>query len=192
VSKRMCTIEGCTRPAHGRGLCGTHIARIRHGRPLDAPVRSWTRERIPCSVDGCEGRAKARSLCAKHYLRWFHHGDPLTVKPATGGSMPAELHPRWVGDAGGYHTAHNRVVAARGRAGDYDCEDCGSPAAHWSYDHRDLDERWSRLGPYSLKREHYRPRCVSCHKRLDLSFVVRRSRPDGKGKAVAQDDSQAS
>lgn len=35
----------------------------------------------PCHIDGCDRPAKARQMCNAHYLRWWHHGDPLYVRP---------------------------------------------------------------------------------------------------------------
>lgn len=34
---------------------------------------------MSCSIGDCTSPAKARGWCNRHYLRWFHHGDPLTV-----------------------------------------------------------------------------------------------------------------
>lgn len=72
-----------------------------------------------------------------------------------------------------YSAAHDRVRKAYGPASDYRCVDCGSAAEQWSYDHRDPSERLSATvkgrPPYSLKVEHYQPRCVSCHKVFDLA-----------------------
>lgn len=71
----------------------------------------------------------------------------------------------------GYEAAHHAVRVAKGSATDYACVDCGRPAVQWSYDHRDPDER--REVPsrtpmvFSLKVEHYEPRCARCHSRYD-------------------------
>jgi hypothetical protein len=35
-------------------------------------------ERI-CAVDGCGKPVKARDWCNAHWLRWWRHGDPLTL-----------------------------------------------------------------------------------------------------------------
>lgn len=32
-----------------------------------------------CSIAGCENFVRARKLCGKHYMRWWTHGDPLTI-----------------------------------------------------------------------------------------------------------------
>ena len=80
-----------------------------------------------------------------------------------------------------YGGAHARVKRAAGEADLYPCVDCGGPAQDWSYDHEDPDEIYGWLprhpnsrgndcyAPYSLKVEHYQPRCKRCHRRLDLA-----------------------
>ena len=76
-----------------------------------------------------------------------------------------------------YGSAHVRVSKARGAAREYDCVDCGGAAEHWSYDHADPDEvtgpsASGRLVPYSLKVDHYEPRCATCHRRFDRQVTV--------------------
>lgn len=73
-----------------------------------------------------------------------------------------------------YQAMHKRIAKDRGPAREYDCVDCGGAAAHWSYDHADLNELVGPVGrerfdaAYSLDPEHYVPRCVPCHKTHDL------------------------
>jgi hypothetical protein len=69
-----------------------------------------------------------------------------------------------------YGGAHRRVYRLRGQATGHPCVDCGLPADDWSYNHDDPDELISkeRAGvAYSLKPEHYSPRCKSHHNQLD-------------------------
>lgn len=35
-----------------------------------------------CSVAGCERPHYGRGWCSLHYARWFHHGDPMRVRPS--------------------------------------------------------------------------------------------------------------
>src|ERR1700761_2612724 len=67
--------------------------------------------------------------------------------------MPA----RRVADPG-YKGRHDRVVRARGRAGDYLCVDRGAAARDWSHTHGT-----DGLDVY----EDYEPRCRSCHMKYD-------------------------
>lgn len=73
----------------------------------------------------------------------------------------------------GYYPAHRRVDRQRGRARNHDCADCGAPAAEWSYDRTDPDELVSPRGlTYSVKPEHYSPRCITCHRIFDRDVRV--------------------
>jgi len=48
-------------------------------------------ERV-CSVEGCDKPHKSRGWCRKHYLRFWRHGDPLTVKQP---GRPRKGRPPW-------------------------------------------------------------------------------------------------
>lgn len=70
--KTTCSIEGCDRPARGRGWCDPHYKRwLRHGDPLGGRWPAGV-----CTEDGCEARAKAHGLCPKHYQRWIRDTAP--------------------------------------------------------------------------------------------------------------------
>ncbi|EGD55184.1 hypothetical protein [Gordonia neofelifaecis] len=91
------------------------------------------------------------------------------------GTPPPEPRPKSSPrDIVGYGGAHTRVRAAKGKASEYPCVDCGHPAEDWSYDHQDPDERYGSDGargrtpmPYSMDPEHYAPRCKKCHYAFD-------------------------
>lgn len=84
------------------------------------------------------------------------------------------LQPR--SDRVGYSGAHRRVSAVRGGASTHPCVDCGLPARDWSYDHADpeelFEEQRGRLLAYSMKPEHYVPRCKRCHNAFDRRLSV--------------------
>jgi len=80
-----------------------------------------------------------------------------------------------------YIGAHTRVHRERGKAKYFACVDCGGPARDWSYDHTDPDEVTGQhvtgsgrttTATYSLKPEHYSPRCKSCHSKFDQKPVL--------------------
>lgn len=126
-----------------------------------------------CAVDGCERSGKiTRGWCSKHYHRWLVHGNPLTVLPrgATAG-LPGTENLHWVGDNVSYKGQHHRVKAAKGKASDHPCVDCGDPAAHWSYSHGCPDERTdlqrNSLLPFCHHLECFEPRCHFCHTAYD-------------------------
>lgn len=56
-----------------QGLCGSHYARKRDGRPLDPPFQE---RRTGCDVDGCEDKHESGGLCSFHGQR-KRHGIPL-------------------------------------------------------------------------------------------------------------------
>jgi thymidine kinase len=72
-----------------------------------------------------------------------------------------------------YFNSHMRRIRDLGPASALPCTDCGNPARHWSYDHGDPEERSTpnpktgSLLVYSMKNEHYVPRCATCHARHD-------------------------
>lgn len=115
-----------------------------------------------CSIDGCSSVVVARGWCNKHYLRWRYNGDPTAlVKPRVGRLT--------------YNTAHYRVYAARGKAAEQGCVDCGSQAEHWSFT-RSCPDSSSDTMPWNGKDvrveycghpEHYEARCRSCHTAYD-------------------------
>jgi integrase len=79
-----CAVQGCDRPAHGRGLCGGHLTRWRQrGRPprqqfLDDPGRPLVgrRELESCTVSDCGYASAAHGLCRRHLHRWQRASRP--------------------------------------------------------------------------------------------------------------------
>jgi hypothetical protein len=125
----------------------------------------------PCPVEGCPRTIAYNGMCKRHAARVARCGDPLAFKPySERGFRHASDNFRWAGDDVTYYGMHRRVRVARGPARDHLCNECGGPAAHWSYDHADPGEQKSDVGAYSVNVDHYVPRCVPCHKRLDLAL----------------------
>jgi hypothetical protein len=114
-------------------------------------------------------------MCAKHASRTKRHGDPHTVIPVTERDLACgPRSARWLSDdVLDYRTVHMRLRRYFGSASKRLCVDCGKTAAHWAYDHADPDERIQSGGvPYSIDPIHYSPRCASCHKRLDNTYIA--------------------
>ncbi|WNM68813.1 HNH endonuclease [Gordonia phage Soos] len=161
----MCTATDCTRPGrnkNGAGLCEAHYYRQRRGSTLTAPVSTHYPAGTPCSVDGCAKPRVAQQLCDMHYARLVRHGDVTTVIAVEDRQFN---NPR--AEVVSYGAMHQRLTKDRGPASAHPCFDCGSPARQWSYDHSDPDQLYGPW-PYSLDPNRYVPRCVSCHKRMDL------------------------
>jgi hypothetical protein len=87
--------------------------------------------------------------------------------------MQGSEHYAWKGDEVGFGSLHKRLRKNRGLASQYSCVDCGEPAAQWSYDHTDPNEKIAKAGPhpYSTDPNRYHPRCKSCHKKFDLDYL---------------------
>lgn len=159
-----CSAQECDRPRYTRRseYCRMHYMRVwRHGTLVPKIIRG---ERPKCGLDECEERTDTPGVpyCMKHQQRYRKHGDARV----NGRLGPAS--PLWKGDAAGYQAAHRRVHVRRGPAITHTCVDCGLPAAQWSYDHTDPEEKvCPEDGPYSFDVARYQPRCVSCHTRLD-------------------------
>lgn len=164
---RVCTVTDCEREdIQARGMCRMHY--FRWYRTGSTAARHANRpQRGICVVEGCENRDEGpHGLCPMHKTRERRHGNTETVLTPRF-RRGAESH-HWTGDGATYTAMHLRVRKARGRAAEHLCIDCRRPAAQWSYDRADPDQRQSAEGPYSVRIEHYEPRCVPCHKRFDL------------------------
>lgn len=141
-------------------------------------TRSASKLCPPCLVEGVEKPATENGMCKKHSTRVRRHGDPFAFTHQRDRDYPrGSAHHSWTGDQVTYDDMHRRVVRAMGSASEHPCTDCGNPAKHWSYDHKDPDERLGDKGAFSLDINHYLPRCVSCHKRFDLALKPIRRKP---------------
>jgi hypothetical protein len=162
-----CTLDDCDGELVARGLCDKHYTRLlKHGDPMTTLIQRGA----TCSIDECTRPSSARTWCSMHYSRWVHTGSPLKVRPKVIPS-PGEAHPSWQGDQVGYTAAHLRVKNLKGPASNHLCIDCAEQASNWSYDHLDPNEKTqTRQGStlaYSANPDHYKPRCLSCHRKFD-------------------------
>ena len=170
----VCAVDGCNRPAKSRGWCQAHYFRWRRTGDPD-PGRPLLLKGLPpeqCNIEGCDRDQNGLGLCELHARRYRKWGDPYYVEEKARRGVFSHW---WSGDDVGYAGAHDRVRTRRGKVQQYACIDCGGQAKHWSYDHEDPDEKrgveYGLLVAYSIKVEHYHPRCVPCHKRFDLDHI---------------------
>lgn len=76
TTPRLCSVDGCGKPARGHGLCSMHYTRLR--RNGDMSVRTQRPSRVrPCAVDGCDELVHSHDYCSRHAQRFVRHGDPL-------------------------------------------------------------------------------------------------------------------
>lgn len=164
-----CSVSGCIRPVLCRAMCQRHYYYARrYGSPTPPPRyrTDLTGRRFGALVvlefRSGNGGWTCRCDCGATTI--------VPTKNLTAGNTASCGCRRTARRDGpvGYNAAHDRLTVDRGVAADRECEDCGRPAAHWSYDHQDPDELVDHLGfPYSLDPDHYSARCASCHRRMD-------------------------
>jgi hypothetical protein len=168
-----CTVPGCDRTKHSRGLqyCFLHYERVRRTGTTDAPKPFVA---SPCPVEGCDRKVQENGMCKLHATRTRRHGDPnVYIAHGDRDLARGERHFHWTGEEVTYFGVHQRLRKQEGSAKKRSCFDCGHPARQWSYDHCDPDERLSENGlPYSTNLERYQPRCVPCHKAYDLAHIA--------------------
>lgn len=164
MPKPTCSATPCERAAVCRGWCNAHYMRWLNGKPVDGPIKPL---RSRCEIDGCDREHRARGYCELHYDRIRNHGSPdAPPRPA------GDRHGSWVGDRATYNALHHRWRNSVGPASNFACDDCGSRALDWAYDHADPDEVVGERGlTYSLKFEHYRPLCRKCHIAFDRQMA---------------------
>jgi len=83
-ARRVCSVPGCNRPHHARGLCQKHYDEFRkkdrRARRL-ARAGGGNRVRV-CSVPGCNRPHHARGYCKLHYARFTKTGRAVPDAPA--------------------------------------------------------------------------------------------------------------
>jgi hypothetical protein len=130
-----------------------------------------TASTTPCIE--CGGVYYAKNYCRKCYQKRFRKTFPsrLAKAPVWGA---VDNRGRATKDHVEYRAAHVRVERIRGKARSYFCIDCSNQAAEWS-----LDESADNIfvsaaagsagKAYSLDVEAYDPRCIPCHRKMDLA-----------------------
>ena len=119
----VCGVEGCTRPARSRHLCGRHYTRWHRtgsvGPPGPLPMGPRPEHCVGprgCSAPGCRRTATARDLCHAHYQRWQKTGDPLAPGPLSSD----QWHGPRCGRAGCNRTAIGNDRCSRHQVGSVD------------------------------------------------------------------------
>lgn len=176
----ICLVDDCQQVVKRLGLCYAHYMRQwRYGDPLHRPVpqhadllgQRFGRLVTVAYERGCRASGQASTWlcrCDCGATTSVRVGDLRSGSVTTCGDHVHHRLPEV-----GYGAVHDRLRADRGAASSHTCIDCGRPASHWSYDHADADEQYATAIPghpaFSLKPEHYSPRCVPCHKVFDLA-----------------------
>ena len=77
--KKQCSVLGCERQHHAKGLCRTCYARFKHNGTTDYQVH--LRNNNPsatCTIDGCEKKYFAKDLCSSHYNKQWAENNKET------------------------------------------------------------------------------------------------------------------
>lgn len=76
----QCTVNGCAKEHHARGLCATHYAAFKRGVTQFFPIKTRVSVKPDhCLVSGCDDAVKSKGLCAKHYQRTLRHGHVKNI-----------------------------------------------------------------------------------------------------------------
>jgi len=172
-----CELPDCDKPRYQRQrMCGSHFMKAyRHGDPYyKAPIphTDITGQRFGSLTAQERVNGRWNCACDCGATTTVRIGDLKNGNAKSCGNP--KIHRR--SESPTYEAVHERLRRDRGPARAQHCVDCGKRAAHWSYDHADtaelVGERDGLRRPYSLDQQHYQPRCVPCHKRLDLDRLA--------------------
>jgi len=95
---RTCELPGCDGVHKGRGLCGSHLYRLKaQGADFDkSPIQRLQKWPDVCSVENCDTASKVMGLCPLHYNRFLRHGPNFDrsvekrTPPGTGAKIIAD------------------------------------------------------------------------------------------------------
>lgn len=80
MSQRICSIDGCEKPAKQRGWCGMHYERWRTSGDVGEVAPRFARQSGPCSVEWCEKPARTKGFCGGHYSNLKQQGHAVAVR----------------------------------------------------------------------------------------------------------------
>jgi len=73
-----CIFEGCMKPKHRAGYCGSHVAQVRRGEEL-RPLRGYTISRpLYCSFEDCDRGHFGNGYCEAHN---HQHKKGMELRP---------------------------------------------------------------------------------------------------------------
>lgn len=157
-----CSVEGCDRGCYAKKLCSKHYLRLQRLGTTTLPVKPT----VTCRAAGCVEVGRLSGFCTNHYTTDYYQRRATERRPVNPDSPISK-------EMVGYIQAHVRVMLARGKASEYDCELCGGRAQEWarSPDATNLvtEPRHGRDGVYiySLDVWDYLPWCKECHRAQD-------------------------
>lgn len=72
-SGKICSVEGCEKDAHNKGLCSTHLQRFNKYGDVHHVENLRGKMDPVCRIDGCDKQTVAHNLCSKHHLNFRYH-----------------------------------------------------------------------------------------------------------------------
>ncbi len=87
AEKALCTIPGCGKQRHCRGLCKLHYQQYLRGAPHPLTPKALLQSTRKCRVEGCDRPGRTRELCDKHYLLFRRHGRTHTKYSKPGAAL---------------------------------------------------------------------------------------------------------
>jgi len=79
MSKKICSVEGCSNNLVAKGYCYKHYSRFRKHGDVNYN-RLLINSGKQCKVENCCSQAKSRGYCGIHYKRLWLYGDPNHFK----------------------------------------------------------------------------------------------------------------
>lgn len=152
--------------------CRARLREIEYGKTRGKSKREYPREivELVCGMyqDGMTvseiGQVAPKGYRVQTILeRYLPNRRAAAKRHQTG-----DLNHMWKGADAGYQAAHLRISEKYGPATNYKCVGCSEQAEEWSFNNECSEQIVrDKKPPYCLHREHYKPRCVKCHRNFD-------------------------
>jgi 5-methylcytosine-specific restriction endonuclease McrA len=148
MCKGTCTIDGCDKKVHCKGLCPMHYQRLRKNGSLQKPPPRTKPSHPPCGVDGCEVPGNRKGMCVKHYARAWHEANWAETYAKAKARREANRE-QYLSDGRSYYQRNRERILAQ-QASDYalNPEKKRAAARRWRAANRER--------VLEKKREHYR------------------------------------
>lgn len=81
MRSRACSVDGCSRPVRGKGLCNGHLARLKRTGTVEPNPEKFELERLRCRYENCDRSAKTHGFCKGHYAMVRYSPDREHLLP---------------------------------------------------------------------------------------------------------------
>lgn len=95
---KICSVEGCGRPATSKGYCAMHYQRVtKYNDPHYVNPKTCCNKGLKCLVPECTSDATSKGYCAMHYQRLVKYGDTSYAPVIYHGMSDTLLYGVWDG-----------------------------------------------------------------------------------------------